>query len=178
MKKLVILLGLWLLAMAANAQKKFPDSWVGQWKGRLDIISTAGIQNKQDSINVLFEVAPLSKNTYRWRTTYQTVTRPVIKDYRLIADTIQLGHYKIDEGDSIIMDSYNIGQKLYCTFEVEKSLFFSSYEFKGNEIIFEIVFGPFETPTKTGGVTVAAGEIPPVNVYTTQAIQRAVLKLQ
>ncbi|UPT68415.1 MAG: hypothetical protein M0D57_07215 [Sphingobacteriales bacterium JAD_PAG50586_3] len=121
----ILLLSILLLTLAlnANAQKPFPENYIGKWKGQLDILSKDGLSTP-DTINVLFEVAPLSKNTLQWRTTYNTKTGPIIKDYKLIIDTLVKGHYVIDEGDSIMLDSYYIGQKLYCTFEVEGQLFF------------------------------------------------------
>lgn len=177
MKFILLIATILSLAITARAQKPFPENYIGKWKGQLEILSKDGPATT-DVINVTFEVAPLSKNVYQWRTTYNTNNGPMVKDYKLIADTLVKGHYIIDEGDSIALDAYNIGQKLYCTFEVDGLLFFSSYELQGNQIVFEIAFGPFNNPRKTGDVKLPNGIVPKVMAYKTESVQRAVLKLE
>jgi hypothetical protein len=177
MKPLLLLTSLFSFVLFASAQKPFPESYVGKWKGNLEILTKDGPATT-DVINVTFDVAPVSKNVYQWRTTYDTKTGPMVKDYKLIVDTLVKGHYTIDEGDSIVLDGYYIGQKLYCTFEVDALLFFSTYEKQGDRIIFEIAFGPFTSPRKTGDVKLPAGIVPRVMAYKTESVQRAVLKLE
>ncbi len=177
MKFQLLLISLLCIAFCSHAQKPFPDNFTGKWKGQLELLSKDGPATN-DVINVTFDVAPISKNVYQWHTTYDTKTGPMVKDYKLIVDTLVKGHYTIDEGDSIVLDGYYIGQKLYCTFEVDALLFFSTYEKQGDQIIFEIAFGPFTSPRKTGDVKLPAGIVPRVMAYKTESVQRAVLKLE
>ena len=170
-KNITLLLAL-LLGCNAWGQNTFPAAWAGLWAGNLQVVSATGNQE----VPVTFEVAKQTPTKYTWKFTFNASTGPVVKDYTLLVDTALAGHYIIDEGDGILLDAYLFAQKLYCTFDVEGRLFFTSYELQNDNLIFEIIYGPFAKHATTGGGKVDGEDVPTIGVYQTQGLQKAVLK--
>jgi hypothetical protein len=65
----------------------------------------------------------------------------VTKDYSLRVIDIQKGTYITDEGDGVELMNYTFGNKMFSNFETAGILLSSSYEWIGNDIIFEIASG-------------------------------------
>jgi hypothetical protein len=167
-----------LISVSIKAQSAFPQAWVGTWKGQLEILSANTKQPKQAPIDLVLEIGPIKgSKAFTWKTTYTTPTGPLVKDYKLVTDSIE-GRYKIDEGDSILLDNYWLGNKLYCCFEVENMLFYCTYELQGDKLVFEIVFGPAKPINSTGNTVIATDTIPEVKNYAFSGLQRAVLARQ
>ncbi len=140
-----------LLIVAAKAQQPvFPAAWVGTWKGQLETASTNPNAPGLGTVDVVMEIAPISgTKDYTWKTTYNGAIGTIVKDYKLLADSV-VNHYKLDEGDGIILDSYWLGNKLFSVFEVGDMTFFSYYEMQGKKLVSEISFGPSK-PVRTSG---------------------------
>lgn len=163
------------VSVSIKAQNVFPQAWAGVWKGQLAILSTNAKQPQQAPVNLTLEIMPIKgSKAYTWKTTYTTPTGPLVKDYTLVPDTIP-GRYKIDEGDSILLDNYWLGNKLFCSFEVENMLFYCTYELQGDKLVFEIVFGPAKATNSTGNTIIKNDTIPEVKNYGFSGLQRAVL---
>lgn len=171
MGKNITLVFVLLLVGLANGQNTFPAAWAGLWAGNLQIVSATGTQE----VPVTFEVAAQTPTKYTWKFTFNAPAGPIVKDYALLVDTNKTGHYIIDEGDGILLDAYLLAQKLYCTFDVEGRLFFTTYEVLNGNLIFEIIYGPLTKDTTTGGGKVDGQDTPVVGVYKTQGLQKAVL---
>lgn len=169
-----------LLILAAKAQQPaFPGAWVGTWKGQLVTASTNPNAPGLGTVDVVMEIAPISgTKDYTWKTTYNGAIGTIVKDYKLVADSV-VNHYKLDEGDGIILDSYWLGNKLFSIFEVGEMTFFSYYEMQGKKLVSEISFGPSK-PVRTSG-TPSQGmsdEPPQVKSFEIANLQRVVFEKQ
>ena len=96
-----------------------------------------------DSIPTTLSInAILPDSVWQWKTEYLSAKMPVTKDYKLSVSDRSKGIYLTDEGDSVILYNYLLGNKLYCQFETGSFLLTSTYEFTNdNEIIFEVTAG-------------------------------------
>ncbi len=158
-----------------SAQTSFPASWSGNWSGTLHIYQPSGIAQ---SISMGLEIHPIdtsSEGRYEFGMIYQSKEKDW-RPYELVPVNPQRGIWKVDEKNSISMESYLYGNKLLCWFVVEGSRVLCTYELAGEELIFEVMSGR-ETAVSTSGNTVQGTEtIPEVKTYPFNGFQRAVLK--
>lgn len=136
MKKIISLLLTFVWLNTYAQQIKISD---GKWKGTLIIWK----ENKiMDSVPTELTIKTIIKDSiWQWKTEYISATMPVTKDYSLRVVDKQKGIYITDEGDGIELMNYTFGNKLYSNFETSGILLTSSYEWIGNDIIFEIASG-------------------------------------
>jgi hypothetical protein len=130
---------------AILAQNAFTDACLGTWKGTMYIYSRGTLK---DSVSVRLTVAKTEKpNAWTWKTEYLSPKMPMVKDYVLRLKDASKNIYVTDEGDGIELVDYLFNNKLYCVFETHNVLLTSSYELRGNELIFEVTSGKKETAT-------------------------------
>jgi hypothetical protein len=105
-----------------NSKKEyhFPNDWLGSYKG---IMFWHANNNKKAEIPIKIEILESGdSNTLIWRTTYEaTKLYPVknVKDYKIIRnDSLEKGHYLMDEGNGIYLDLRLIDNSLYSCFDV------------------------------------------------------------
>jgi len=135
--KHLFFISLTFLFLHTNAQQiKITD---GKWKGTLMIWK----ENKiVDSVPTELTIKTLIKDSvWQWKTEYISTTMPVTKDYTLRITDKQKGIYITDEGDGVELMNYSFGNKLFSNFETSGILLSSSYEWIGNDIVFEIASG-------------------------------------
>jgi hypothetical protein len=165
-------------ATLAPAQEQFPASWSGDWKGTLEIFNGAG---KVQSVEMTLELHKIdSSKTGRY--TFGIVYGSKKTDYRpyeLVPVAPEKGLWKVDEKNSIAMESYLYGPKLLCWFVVEGNRVLCTYEkIDEKHLVFEVLAGK-ETPVSNTGDTMLGEEkIPPVISYPFSAFQRAMLTKQ
>ena len=95
-----------------------------------------------DSVQIIFTVEKADEaNTWTWKTQYISEKYPMTKDYQLKIEDPEKGYYLLDEGDGIVLRDYGFGDKIYSVFEVQGILLTSSYELKGDHLIFEVSSG-------------------------------------
>lgn len=153
----------------------FPASWSGVWAGTLDIFGPKG---KAQSVPMEVEVFRLDTSKQgRYAFTLMYGSRD--KDYRpyeLVPVAPEKGLWRVDEKNSIVMESYLRGPVLLCWFVVQGSRILTTYEKTGDTLIFEVISGN-ETPVSTTGNTKQGEEdIPEVKSYPVGVFQRAVLR--
>lgn len=162
-------------AKSQATQPSFPASWSGNWAGTLQIYQPNGIAQ---SIPMGLEIHPLdtsSEGRYQFGMIYQTKEKDW-RPYELVPVNPQRGIWRVDEKNSISMESYLYGNKLLCWFVVEGSRVLCTYELVGEELIFEVMSG-LETAVSTTGNTVQGTEnIPEVKTYPFNGFQRGILK--
>jgi len=113
--------------------------------------------------------------TYTWTVFYGPDPEAGRRSYLLKTIDASSGFYAIDEQNSIVMEAYLLGGKLYSRFEVEGSLLLATNEVHGDEMIYEIISGSFH-PVSSSGNAVRNGEnIPTVNAFPVIVRQAAVL---
>lgn len=151
-----------LLCTSVHAQKSFPDSYVGYWKGDLDIY-------KGDSVALTIEfgldVFPADSGRYDWIISYYTTNDSGAVDrrsYTLVPIDTAKGHWAIDENNGIVIDMYTTGNKVTSLFSVEGSMIQISYWLEGDEMVMELFTYPEKENVKTGKGT---EEIPEVKVW-------------
>lgn len=149
MKRLVIAIGI-VLSLTAYSQERihyntgtqdllFPEKCLGIWEGTMYLYHH-GVLN--DSVPVRFTAARTETDeTFIWKTEYLSETRPAIKDYKLVVDDEDAGRYILDEGDGIELIEYNVGNKLYCLFNVDDAYLCSFTELIGDKLIHEVTSG-------------------------------------
>ena len=89
------------------------------------------------------------------------------------------GIWKVDEKNSIQMESYCFGPKLMCWFTVEGNRIACTYEKTDeNTLVFEVFSGQETAVSTTGNSKQGDEEIPTVQTFPFIVFQRAILKKQ
>ena len=154
-------------------QLAFPESWVGEWSGELEIWKGNGLAQ---TLAMNMSVQPADKvGEYHWLTTFGDKAA-TSKPYLLRAIDAENGVYVIDEQNSIILESYLFDNKLVSWYVVMESLILATFEKKEEEIIFEILAGSEKPISITGGQKIEEEDIPEVKTMPFNVMQRAVLK--
>jgi hypothetical protein len=162
MKTLIFLVASFLVT-TAHAQTLFGDRCLGTWKGMMYIYQYGSLR---DSVEVKFTVAKTSDpNAWTWKTEYLSIKMPVVKDYVLRLKDKGKNQYVTDEGGGLELTDYLTGNKLYCVFETQSIMLTSTYELRGDELIFEVTSGKKETVSH-----------PEVINYSTTSVQRVIFK--
>ena len=158
----------------AQESQTFPASWTGVWSGDLLIHNAKGIAQTVP-MEVTIRPVPGSTN-YDWITVYNKDTLAGKRPYTLLVKDAEAGHYAIDENNNIVLDAYLLGGKLFNSFEVQGQLLVCTYEMQGEDLVFEVIAGPAEPISTTGGDEVGEEKIPEVKSFKVNVMQRAVLK--
>jgi hypothetical protein len=157
-------------------KERFPEDWVGNWFGSLDIYNAQG---KQQTVAMELEISKIdtSINRYTCALIYGEDRIKGRRPYELILAEPEKGHYINDEKNSILMDEYFIGNVLYCSFVVENNYLTSRFEKIGHTIHYEITVADTRAVSTTGNQIVAGDTIPPVISYRIKSVQKAVLRM-
>lgn len=174
----------WLLFVAnalfaqsqpASDSLAFPASWAGVWSGKLEIYNAKGLAQ---TIPMSLEISKLDTSTtgrYTWGMVYVSKEKDW-RPYELVPVDPAKGLWRVDEKNSIQMESYLFGQKLLCWFVVQGSRILCTYEKTGpNEMVFEVMSGAEKPASTTGNTKQADEDIPEVKTYPFAGFQRAVL---
>ena len=162
-----------------NAQKTtdFPESWLGIWKGKMEIITPKGVKQSLTMELHITEREKQKEDTARvwnWTIVYRINKDSAdIRNYTLIEKDKEKGHYLMDEQNDILLDCYYIGGVFWSAFEVQDTKLLSIDRKEGKTLISEIMYGPAEPVQTTGGTS---EEIPPVKSYGIKGVQRAVMR--
>ncbi len=153
-----------------KAAAKFPDDWVGDWEGRVAARFPGGRSNE---FAMRLEVHPTeSADRFAWRIIYGEGEQRQVRDYELVVVDADKGHYRVDEKNSIVIDSYYIADALHCAFKVNDALITLTYTMHGDDLVFSLISCNVGSPIQSG----AEGDIPEVLTYPVQVSQLAVLK--
>jgi hypothetical protein len=99
------------------------------------------------------------------------------RPYELVPVAPEKGMWKVDEKNSIAMESYFYGPKLLCWFTVQGSRILCTYEKTDDQtMIFEVMAGAETAVSTTGNTKQGMEDIPEVKSFPFSAFQRAVLK--
>lgn len=148
--------------LSLNAQTSFPEKCLGIWTGTMHIYNRGSLV---DSVTIKLNVTRTNApDTFVWKTEYLSEKFPMVKDYKLVISDAGKGVFITDEGDGIILMDYLFENKLYSVFETQGILLTSTYEWLGNQIIFEVTSGK-ELQTTHG-----------VKSYSVLNLQKAILR--
>lgn len=156
-------------------QASFPATWVGNWKGTLEIFNATG---RLQELSMELNIHPLDTppGSYTFEIVYGEDRVTGARPYELLTLDAAKGLYLMDEKNSIKMEAYYLNGKLIQWFEVEGTLLFTTTELVGDELLWEIISGSSMPVSTTGNDTVNGEEIPPVKTYPVGAMQRARLR--
>lgn len=154
----------------------FPAAWQGNWTGTLEIFNGKG---KIQSVEMTLEIHKID-SSLEGRYTFGLVYGSKEQDWRpyeLIPVAPEIGQWKVDEKNTIIMESYLYGPKLLCWFTVQENRILCTYEkTDDNTMIFEVMAGSEKAISITGNTTQGEEEIPEVKAFPFNVFQRATLR--
>ena len=152
----------------------FPESWFGTWEGTLDIYNAKGVQQSIPMACVMS--ATDTAGVYNWHIIYGTDREKGLRPYLLRTVDASKGKYLCDEMNTIKMESYLFGNKLFCSYSVEGNALMSIYEKTADgKMLFEIIFGKEKAVSETGNQVFKGDTIPVVKSFPIIINQRAVL---
>ncbi len=133
------LLILLISSISIFAQKNFQSEIEGTWEGQMSMFKSGKVY---DSVDVRLTIKEIpDSNKWIWKTEYLSEKMPIVKDYRLVLKDKEKNIYSFDEGDGIELNTFLFGNKLYSLFETSDIFLTSTYELKGNKLIFEVTSG-------------------------------------
>ena len=171
MKKIFFILFLSMSVCAAHAQSVyFPDAWTGRWKGTLNIFTRGGSTTSLEMNIVLEKTA--QPNQYTFIIIYKQGEKEDVRNYTLLKDTANAGHFITDEHNSIRINDYLFGSTLVSQFIVEGQLLTALYRFERNKIDFTIL----STNAIPNGTSGGKDNVPVVKDFEIMSYQNAILE--
>ncbi len=177
--KRVIALTFFLLALSFLHAQKFPDAYVGYWRGDLNIYKGDSVVQ---TIRFGLDVLPADSGRYDWIITYypkrtkNDTADPIdYRPYTLLPIDTTKGHWAIDEGNGIVIDMWVTGNKVTSLFSVMGSMIQISYWREGDELMMELFSYPEKEDSKSGKGT---EESPEVKAWKFTGYQMGRMKLQ
>jgi len=160
-----------LFTLSLQAQKEFPDSWTGTWKGELSWY-TQGSRTPQ-AVAMEIRIAPVQDSTdqFHWEMVYAN-DYDAIRSYVLKAVNKSRGKWLIDEKNGILLEQFLYGDMLTGVFTVQQATIVNNYRVEQDMMTVEFISYKAEPSLKSGG---QSEDIPPVESYTVNSYQRAVL---
>lgn len=156
----------------------FPESWSGNWKGTLEIFNGKGKVNAVEMTVEIHKIDTSKEGRYTFGLVYGSKEQDW-RPYELVPVEPAKGVWKVDEKNSIAMESYLFGPKLLCWFTVQGSRILCTYEKTGDTtMVFEVVSGMETAVSTTGNTKQAEEDIPEVKTFPCSVFQRAVLHKQ
>ncbi len=154
----------------------FPQSWFGEYQGTLNIYKSDGLAQSIPMKMIMGKTD--TAGVYRWNIVYGDDAEKGLRPYLLRTIDAKKGIYQCDELNSIKMESYFVGNKLFCHYAVEGNDMTTVEEKSGDTFTFEIIFGKDKSVSETGGQTkkINGENIPPVKTFPVVIYQKAVLK--
>jgi len=172
--KRFLLLSFLLALFSHLLTAQIPASWHGKWRGTLEIFNENGLAQ---SVPMQLHMLPTDRaDRYTYTIIYGEDTIAGKRDYELLVLDEEKGFFAIDEKNTIVMEAYLLGGKLYNRFEVMGTLLLASTEMVGENLVYEVISGSLEPISVTGDQKVDGEEVPPVQAFPVQVRQVAVLR--
>ena len=169
---------LFIQTLFAQTAETFPASWQGDWSGTLDIFNGDG---KVQSVAMTIQIHKID-TSQEGRYTFGLIYGSKDQDWRpyeLVPVAPERGMWKVDEKNSIAMESFLYGPKFLCWFVVEGNRVLCTYEKTGDKtIVFEVMAGLEKETSTTGNTKQGEEDISEVKTYPFSVFQRAVLTRQ
>jgi len=146
------------------------SSWYGIWEGELEIWS----QGKQvQQLPMSLEIQPVGKE-FTFTLIYKMNTEnPDIRPYTLKPVNDSIGHFVIDEANSILLDTYLIDNCLLDLFSMESSGVYSRICNQGEYIDLEMLGLGMDPIRISGGEVIESDTMPKVSSYPLQSMTKA-----
>lgn len=136
---IVLIFFITTLTITTTQAQTFPDKCIGTWYGTMHMYSRGVLK---DSVNVIMTITRTDQpHEWSWKTEYLSEKFPMTKDYVLRLKDAEKNIYVTDEKNGIELMDYLFNNKLYSLFETQEIFLTSSYELRGEELIFEVTSG-------------------------------------
>jgi hypothetical protein len=135
-----------LLSFHTQAQNTFPEGWVGEYQGTLEIIIDKGVV---DTIPVDFVMKEIEKDSvWTYTMSYHSARYgELVKDYRYVrVRKNDPNHYLFDELNGIVMELTLMNDCFYGMYEVSDMYFFNTLRKEGDGLYFELTMSPGTEP--------------------------------
>lgn len=124
---------LFALLVFGLPEVKFPDNFLGTWRGKL-LIKTPGKDSSQD---VAFSLK-IGKTDKDGEFTYViSYEGQAARDYKLVRHESEKDHWLIDEGGGIVLDAYWCSDRLTTPFTVGKNTIVTTLRREGRNLVWE-----------------------------------------
>lgn len=154
----LVLVALLLLCCGWLHAQKFPDAYVGYWRGNLNIYKGSSVVQ---TVKFGLDVFPADSGRYDWIMTYGDSGQDR-RVYTLVPIDAEKGHWAIDENNGIVIDLYATGSKVTSLFSVMGNTIQISYWLEEGEMVMELFAYPEKENSTTGKGT---EEVPEVKVW-------------
>ncbi len=135
-----------------------------------------GVDSVRMKLAMKLDITQKTASIYQWKITYDFKGKEDIRDYELVLVDKAKGIYKIDEKNTIVIDSYYKTDIFISFFEVMDSFIISTYTKTNDGIIFEIIAANGKKSTVTGNSKFKDEDIPEVKSYLVNGRKKAILK--
>lgn len=171
MQKIILSILFYLFTISLSAQS-FPTYWVGKWTGNLEIWkANKEVQKIPMSLDI-----QATDTAHTFIITYNAgKEKPDVRNYTLVTVNDTIGHYAIDENNSIILDAYLFDDCLYERFSLLGTDLFSRICVEGETMYYEILSGKTKPVRESGNTIIATDTIPAVNSKSVLHVTKAVL---
>lgn len=152
----------------------FPDDYIGNWTGELNIYTAEGLRQ---SIPMELGIQPINDSTFTYALVYGADKETGLRDYLLRKGDQGANHWVIDEQDGILLDNFYVGGILHGPFSVMGSMLYSKLERRGAQLHYSISSGSQSSFRKSGTTTETQGEQEQITVesFKTANYQVAIL---
>lgn len=174
MRVLLIACMLLLLQQIKSQSLSFPQSFIGNWKGVLQLYKVGKDTVQSVTMELRVQAIGTTPGQYTWNLIYGKPTEDN-RPYLLKPVNITKGHWIIDELNGIVLDQYWMANRFTGVFAVQGTTIVNSYWIENEELHIEFISFSTKPRVTTGG---NSAEIPPVDSYDTRGYQKAVLKKQ
>ena len=156
-----------------NALPTLPKAWLGIWKGPCTV---AGPTRKRLDFPMELHVAPIEdRDAWTWRIVYGEGAKRQVRNYELLPVAGGKGHFRVDEKNGIVIDSWLHGDTLYSRFEVGAVSIDARYTLtKQGKLAVSLVTTRVAPSATTGG----KDGVPAVRAFPFVALQSGVLTKQ
>ena len=150
-----------IFSISLHAQG-LPEAWQGKWAGTCDIWAFNKITR---SFPMSLDISPTDSG-YTFIINYQIdSTKPDIRRYSLILVEDSIGHYAIDEHNSIILDTYLNGNCMFTNFGVVTTDLQTRICLENGEMEYEITSVNADPIRRSGNEVIGKDSIPEVKSY-------------
>lgn len=154
----------------ARSPAAFPEAWVGSWRGMCRAELSGG---RTRSFAMQLDVAATDDpRRFAWHITYGDGDAAQLRPYELVIVDEAQGLYRVDEKNSIEIESRLFGDELHCIYSVGGSVILVTYALSADGLTFDLVVGDAAGIITTGG----DGDVPEVLVYPVPTVQHALLR--
>lgn len=151
----------------------FPQDWLGEWTGQLNIYDSLGLKNQIPMALNLSKTD--TAGIFNWTIIYGSDSTAQKREYLLKEIDAPAGHYIIDEKNGILLDAFLFNNELVSIFEVMSNTLIITYARKSDNLNFSVKVFPSESIRSSGNTIHNNQEIPAVNSFHLKSTQVAIL---